>query len=114
MVDSDAACHDRIVTLNYIANATINVYPPHIDVCAGRTITIHIVPRADPATNPVRSSSVEGNPSPVGWLNKTSVDGASIDLVVPGPEDVTIPSTYKYSLSIQGVGTIDPTIRIVR
>ena len=111
-IDFDLACRDRDVTFSYRAHASINIYPPHIDVCGGQTITIHITPAVNPAMNPTSVRSVAGNPEPSEWLNRTSSDGNTIELIVP--TGVAVASVYKYGVESEGIGSIDPTIRIIR
>lgn len=111
-IDFDLACRDREVTFSYRSQASINVHPPYIDVCRGFTITVRIVPPVDPDENPTVIRSDPGNPESSEWLNRASDDGATIVFVVP--ETALLGARYKYEVDAEGIGSIDPTIRIIR
>jgi hypothetical protein len=113
-IDFDLACRARTVTLNHVRHASISVTNPVIDVCRGETIGIRVVPPVDP--NRARSSPGPENPSAT-WLDRESMDGRRIDILVPPPDAEDAPEVgeeLKYTLTIDGVGTLDPTIRIIR
>lgn len=110
--DFNAVCRDREVTFNYVRKAAIDVYPPLVEMCRGNRLTIRIVPPVDPGMHPAQSSSFGDNPGPSGWLNGTSTDGMTIALG-PVPQSARDGQEYEYSISVQGIGSVDPTVRIV-
>jgi hypothetical protein len=105
-VDFEVACRNRLVTLSHRANSSINAHPPYIEVCRGTTVTINI----EPSNRPTRSIP-QSNESDATWLNGTSADGSPIILTVP--MNAAVGATFKYTLEVTGVGTIDPGIRII-
>lgn len=112
-VDFDAKCRPRFVILTHRANVSVDVHPPYLEVCAGQTVTVLIFPRVNQMVNPAQS--ISGSPS-APWLSGTSLDGNVIVLTVP-PNASPTPSDeppLKYSLQIQGIAMIDPTIRIIQ
>jgi hypothetical protein len=105
-VDFDVACRNRLVTLSHRANTSIAAHPPYIEVCRGTTVTINVVP----PNRPARSTPQSAEPG-AGWLNATSAEGSPMVLTVP--PDAAIGTTFKYTLEVTGVGTIDPGIRVI-
>lgn len=112
-VDFDAKCRPRLVILTHRANVSVDVHPPYLEVCPGQTITVLIFPRVDPMVNPTQS--ISGSPS-APWLTGTSRDGRVIVLTVPSDASPTPidGDPLKYSLQIQGIAMIDPTVRVIR
>ena len=107
-VDPDVACRDRTITLNHVRHSSISITHPIVDMCLGRTLTIRVRP------------SVAGAGSAPGPANS----GASWLLAVAGDRGsqmaITVPSSglepgaeFEYTLTIPGVGVLDPTIRII-
>jgi hypothetical protein len=108
-VDPDVACRPRTITLNTVRNASIAITHPTVDMCRGLMLTIRVVP-------PVNGAESTAGPENAGatWLNKSvSEDGRRIEIVVPS-EGVESGAEFKYTLTLPGVGALDPTIRIIR
>ena len=105
--DPEMTCGDRTVTV-YQATGFLAVYPEYIDVCRGQSITVRTVPGL--ATGNVRTAPGEKNPDDDSWLRNEGRDGTVI-MVVPGNAGLGV---YKYSITVDGVGTLDPRARVVR
>ena len=102
-IDLDLACRDRFVTVVHTP-VSIVVAPPFMEVCPESTITVRIRPRE--AGETIADSSTPGT-----WLNESTDAGGNITIEVPAEPTL---DEYKYSVRIQGSGTIDPRIRIIR
>lgn len=107
--DPEFACRDRTVTV-FQSTGFLAVYPEYIDVCSGYDILVKPVP-------PVRTGNVRtapGGRGEPGWLGGVPGDkagaGGAVIRVPPG----TSPGVYKYSITVDGVGTLDPRARVVR
>ncbi|MEX2126384.1 MAG: hypothetical protein WD795_20995 [Woeseia sp.] len=106
--DPETTCGDRAVTV-YQSTGFLAVYPEYIDVCAGYRVTITAVPRV--ADGNVRTQPEEGNPGMDGWLGVEGRPGGAV--VIGVPADATA-GVYKYGIIVDGVGMLDPRIRVVR
>lgn len=94
------ACVDRHVTVNYASGVFI-VNPNDVEVCQGKMVFIKLVPPPDNG----KAKTTHPNE---GWLNKSnSGDTITIDTAPAEKGD------YKYSITIEGVGTLDPGVRVV-
>lgn len=106
-VDPELVCADRTVTV-FQSTGFLAVYPEYIHVCAGRSITVKAVPRA-PGT--VRTIPERGNPAADDWLSAEGEKGGTA--VIRIPESAT-EGVYKYNITVEGVGTLDPRVSVVR
>jgi hypothetical protein len=84
------------------------VYPEYMHVCVGQSITVKAVPQA---VGTVQISPVRGNPAEDSWLSGTSERGGTV--VISVPEGAT-EGVYKYNITVEGVGTLDPRVSVVR
>lgn len=107
LIDFDVACRPRTVVVNHAADR-IQVDDGYIDVCSGYRVTILVVPPVPAGAARSRSSS--GNPPGSEWLTRESTTGGRIEIDVPNG---TALRTYKYALIIDGVGSLDPYIRVI-
>jgi len=106
-VDPELVCGDRTVTV-FQSTGFLAVYPEYIHICDGRSFTIKSVPRA---AGTVQTSPVRGNPGADSWLGGTAEKGGNVVIMVP--EDTT-EGVYKYNITVEGVGTLDPRVSVVR
>jgi hypothetical protein len=107
--DPEITCGDRNVTV-FQTRGSLSVYPEYIDVCRGQSITISAIPRVDGAD--VRTAPAErGNPEGDGWLGREGRADGSVLIEIPGDAPLGV---YKYSITVDGVGTLDPRARVVR
>jgi len=107
-VDPELTCGDRTVTV-FQTTGFLAVYPEYIDVCTGESITINAVPKV--AAGDLRTAPDEGNPGRDDWLRSEGKSEGSV--VINVPEDAAL-GVYKYSITVDGVGTLDPHARVVR
>ena len=105
-VDEELACRNRIATLRH-GDGFMEAYPPHLDMCIGYTLRINLRPRVP--VGDARSVAATGGPE---WLNRSNMSTDQILITIP--DSVTVGETYKFGLAIEGVGTLDPYIRIIR
>ena len=102
-VDLDLACRERFVFVLHQPKAAISVHAPYIEVCTTEKITIMFVPPvADDAAHSAPQAEADT------WLDGDSEDG-KIELTVP----MGATGEHKYTITVDGVGSIDPTIRII-
>lgn len=106
--DPELTCGNRTVTV-FQATGFLAVYPEYIDVCTGYNITINVVPPV--ADGGFSTAPESGNPGEDSWLDSTAKRGGSAIISVPPG----IPTgVYKYSITVEGVGTLDPRARVVK
>lgn len=105
--DPELACADRAVTV-FQSPGFLAVYPEYIHVCAGRSFAVKAVPRAAGA---IRTSPERGNPAADGWLSGTAESGGEVVITIP---ESTPEGVYKYNVTVDGVGTLDPRVSVVR
>lgn len=101
--DEKPVCRDRHVTVNHKA-AKLSARPEHIEVCPGFKVLIHIVPAVD--ANSARTVPADETAE---WLEGVNRDRGTIVIEVPKGTDW---DTYKYAITIDGVGTLDPRITV--
>ena len=105
--DPEMSCRDRTVTV-YQSTGFLAVYPEYIDVCRGQSITVRTLPRLD--TGGVRTAPDDKNPGDDSWLR---IEGREGTVVMKVPENAAL-GVYKYSITVDGVGMLDPRARVVR
>jgi hypothetical protein len=106
--DPELVCQDRQVTVNH-APAFLVAYPEYLVVCPGQQIVVNIVPAVPSGS--AATAPAEKNPGLSGWLQSENREGGRIVLQIP---EGTVAGEYKYSITIEGVGTLDPRVRISR
>jgi hypothetical protein len=108
--DPEIKCQDRHVTVNH-ARGFLTAHPYYIKVCRGERILINVVPPVDRE----KASTMAGEENlEAEWLNSrnaTDRDPAIIQI----PDDKGLEGReFKYSITIEGVGTLDPRVRVTR
>ena len=106
--DPELTCRDRQVTVRQ-APGFLAAFPEYIDVCRGQTVTISIDPPVEAGS--ARTEPASGNPDEAAWLQKANRDRGSIVIEISETAALGI---YKYSITVDGVGTLDPRFRITR
>ncbi len=101
-------CNDT-VTVNYRA-ASLRASPELAEVCPGGTLTVRLRPPA--AAGAARTAPGSANPN-ANWLSGRAAKGDRIELV-PDENEVEVGETYKYNITIDGIGTLDPRVRVIR
>lgn len=104
--DPELVCRDRLVTVNHAAGY-LTAHPEHLEMCAGRSIVIAIAPPVEAGS----ARTAPGDEKQPDWLRATSGGRGNIEVRVP--EDAVY-GTYKYSITIDGVGTLDPRVTVAR
>jgi hypothetical protein len=109
-VDSDPelTCRDRQINVIH-APAFLVAHPEYLVVCAGQRVVINVVPAVPPGA--ATTAPAEKNPGPSDWLRSENREGDTTIIQVP---DDAIPGDYKYSITIAGVGTLDPRFGVRR
>jgi hypothetical protein len=107
-VDPDVACRPRTITLNHVRHSSIAITHPTVDMCLGRTLTIRVRPSV---------AGAESAPGPenagASWLKAVASEGGG-QIVITVPSSGLEPGAeFQYTLTIPGVGVLDPTIRII-
>lgn len=108
-VDPELICRDRRVTVNHAAGFLV-AHPEYIEMCSGQSFTIHVVPPVDEGK--ARTTPGKGTPDDANWLNSNNEKERNkivIDIPKGTPYD-----EYKYSITIDGVGTLDPRVRVTQ
>jgi hypothetical protein len=107
-VDPELICRDRRVTVNHAAGY-LTAYPEHIEMCAGQDLAIELVPPVE--VGAARTAPARENKGRAPWFVASNREADEI--LVRIPEDAEY-ATYKYSISIDGVGTLDPRVTVAR
>lgn len=105
-MQGEGQCQDT-VTVNHEANdqrVGLRSAPPELRVCRGATITVRIVPQGTPASTAPKLD----NPA---WLNGSTQTG-DITLTVPMEEELG--AIRRYTITVEGVGMLDPQFRIIQ
>ena len=101
---------DVSVTVNHKASV-LKVTPELRNVRLGGTVTIKTVPAK--GKNKAHTKQEPGTPR---WL--TGYCNRKGEIVLPVPENALGPrqkeKTYKYSVMVDGVGMIDPRVKVIR
>jgi hypothetical protein len=109
-VDPELTCGDRTVTVNH-ARGFLAAHPEYIVVCQGQRILINLVPpveRGSARTTPAEEHAI-GSP----WLSGENREDRR-KIVIQIPAGTVEPGEYKYNITIDGVGTLDPRVRVSR
>jgi hypothetical protein len=108
---TETNCNDREVTLNHRAGS-LDAHPEYVSLCSGNLLTIKIVPPV--GLGDAETKDDPSNPVSASWLAKKNTNGDRIVIEVPRLPKKKTGITYKYSITIEGVGTLDPRAHIKR
>jgi hypothetical protein len=106
--DPELTCQDRRVTVNH-APAFLVAYPEYLVACAGQKIVVNVIPSVRPGS--ATTAPADRSPGPSDWLRSENLKGGQTVIQIP---EGTAAGEYKYSITIEGVGTLDPRVRISR
>lgn len=106
--DPALTCKDRVVTINH-ARGYLAMPQEYVEICRDKTLRINIVPPVE--SNGARASASRKNPD-ARWLNEGSGNGRFIEIRIPS--DAAVGETYKFDLTIDEIGMLDPRVRVVR
>jgi hypothetical protein len=106
--DPELYCGARTVTV-FHGPAFLAAYPETIDVCRGQEITVTVTPKVPAGA--ARTSPGERYRESGAWLGGEASSGGNIVIEIPNTVEL---GTYKYNITVDGVGTLDPTARVVR
>lgn len=109
-VDPELKCRDRLVTVNHAAGF-LTAHPEYIEMCAGQRLTINVAPPVDKGA--ARTAPAKSNPDAT-WLDSRKGAEEDEDKIVIDIPEGTKYDEYKYSITIDGVGTLDPRVRITQ
>lgn len=107
-VDPALTCIDRNITINH-ARGYLSLSQEYVEMCRGQSLKINIAPRVP--NNAARATASKKN-AEARWLNGSSGNGRFIEIRVPS--DAIVGETYKFDLTIDEIGTLDPRVRVVR
>ncbi|HSG65947.1 MAG TPA: hypothetical protein VLD39_13145 [Gammaproteobacteria bacterium] len=105
MFDPEVMCRDRIVNVNH-ARGFLLIRPNFVEVCRNRVIRLRIDPPID-----VGMGRTIPDDSAQAWLQRSNASPNEILIEVPG--NAPLNETFEYTLQIDGVGTLDPYVRII-
>jgi hypothetical protein len=109
-VDPELTCRDRVVTVNH-ARGFLTAHPEYIVVCEGQKILINLVPPVEQGS--ARTTPAEEHVDSAPWLNSENGEDRR-KVVVQIPAENVESVVYKYNITIDGVGTLDPRVRVSR
>lgn len=110
--DADVACGNKTVTVNHAA-AYLKASPEHVrKICPGNTLTVTLVPPVDRA-GAARTDPMGKNKEDARWLEGRNSELDRIVLTVPGEKEA-IEGEFKYSISIDGIGVLDPRVTVAK
>lgn len=115
MGPSDTRCRGNTATITH-GPGYLRVVPECLSVNAGETVTLILRPSIEPGKAETRSSGKNDDGS---WLDSTNSDPKAIRIVAPenrvGMDDEVCNDDYceyKFDVVIDGVGTLDPRVRV--
>ncbi len=109
-VDAEIVCRDRTVRLRHVAGF-LAANPEYIEICREQVLTVQIVPPA--GMGRARTAGGMGSSgAAAAWLNQSG-NTAGNRILITVPEMAAL-DEYKYSITVDGVGTLDPRLRVVR
>lgn len=95
--------------------AILKVVPRKVHVCPGGRITLKFQPERvlnAVSTKPQGSKHLKGsNPGSDGWLNAENKNSKN-EMFIDVPPEAKL-GVYKYSVSVDGVGTLDPHAEVI-
>ncbi len=107
-LDPALTCSNRVITIVH-ARGYLAMPQEYVEICRGKTLRINVVP---PVQNRgARISPSKSNPD-ARWLDQEAENGRFIEIVISS--EAEIDKTYKYDLTIDEVGMLDPRVRVVR
>lgn len=98
---------DKVMTINHSA-AQLKVTPASVTVHMGCNIRLNIVPPKE--IGKVRTKADGPNPGVDNWMYKTN--GVQDKIVFEVPMGITL-GDYKFSVTVDGVGTLDPHAKVI-
>lgn len=102
------SCDTVHVTVTH-APGYLALYPEHVYICKQETLVIETAPPVDEGDAQV----VAAGKMRAEWLGGTSDARGIIEIKIPDlPESEY--GEYKYSLTIEGIGTLDPRFTVTR
>jgi hypothetical protein len=106
-------CRDKTVVLNY-ARGSIGINPNDyvVEMCSGNSLKVKLVGPGIHKGGARTKAKQEKNPQPAPWLSRTNLEGDFILIKVPG--SVAVDEAYHYYIYVDGVGMLDPVIRIIQ
>ncbi len=104
--DHEVACRDRTVTVHH-APGYLAAHPEHLEICAGRTVVVSLEPPVEAGAARTEPAGERRPP----WLGNANRTRDRIEIRVPADADY---GTYKYSIAIDDVGTLDPRLTVSR
>ena len=109
---ADVACGDKQVTVNHAA-ASLEARPEHVRrICPGDTLTLKLEPPVDRA-GAARTEPTGENKEDAAWLEGRNSELDRIVLTVPDEKEAK-EGEFKYSISIDGVGVLDPRVTVAK
>ncbi|MEE8108000.1 MAG: hypothetical protein V3T36_02485 [Gammaproteobacteria bacterium] len=100
-------CIDPVMTINHSA-AQLKVTPAKVTVRMGCKIRLNIVPPKD--IDKVSTKPDGPNPGRDNWMYKSN--GVRGNIVLEVPMGI-IKGDYKFSVKVDGVGTLDPHAKVI-
>lgn len=98
------------VTVDY-REAFLHARPPVVDVCRGGTLTVILNPVGSERDKPAHTAPGPQNGT-ANWLSGRSLKGE--DIVLDIDEKAQVGQEYKYSVTVDGIGTLDPRVRVMK
>jgi hypothetical protein len=106
-VDPELTCRDRMVTVNH-ARGFLTAHPEYILVCKGQRILIDLTPPVERGSARTTPANDEAGSR---WLASENREDHG-RIVIQVPSDDVEPGEFKYNITIDGVGTLDPRVRV--
>lgn len=105
---AERPCSDT-VTVDY-REAFLHARPPLAQVCRGGTLTVIFRPIGKDGGKPAHTAPGPQN-GKAAWLRGSSPKGDRIVLDI----DESVPlGEYKYDVTVDGIGTLDPRVRVMK
>jgi len=107
--EEEKECKEIVPVHVVHASSSITVTPPFVVICGGKMLTLDIVPPNRLGVGKVVTAPESSDPN-AAWLNNANTPNPNqIAIKVP-----TVPATttFKYSVEIEGLGKIDPRVRV--
>jgi hypothetical protein len=102
-------CNDT-VTVDY-KEAFLHARPEVANVCRGGTLTVKFHPIGKDRDKPARTAPGRQNGNAT-WLSGSTTKGDQIILDID--EKAQVDRIYKYSITVDGIGMLDPRVRVMK
>ena len=106
---AERGCNDT-VTVDY-KEAFLHARPPVANVCRGGTLTVRFHPIGKDRDKPAHTAPGPQNGN-ARWLTGSSPKGDRIVLDID--EKAQVGQIYKYSITVDGIGMLDPRVRVMK